>query len=126
MAQLMSIKRNVEIPPGIIQVPAVFHVSQYDVGTRLILGLLNNNTNYTIPDGTTAIIRGRRPDNTTFPEVTCTIDSTSELKFNLTAEMSAIPGPVVCEGVMTSGTNVCATTNFIIDVERSPIYEAET
>lgn len=120
MAQLMSIKKNVDVQPG-VGVPAIFHCSQGDKGTRIILGLLNNNDSYTIPEGTTAIIRGSRADGTLFTEITADIDTTTEIKFNLTEDMTSVPGPVECEAVMTSGSaNVIGTTNFIIDVEKSP------
>lgn len=120
MAQLMSIKNNVDVQPG-VGVPAIFHCSQGDKGTRIILGLLNNNDSYTIPEGTTAIIRGSRADGTLFTEITADIDTTTEIKFNLTEDMTSVAGPVECEAVMTSGTaNVIGTANFIIDVERSP------
>lgn len=116
----MSIKNNVDVQPG-AGVPAIFHCSQGDKGTRIILGLLNNNDSYTIPEGTTAIIRGSRADGTLFTEITADIDTTTEIKFNLTEDMTSVAGPVECEAVMTSGTaNVIGTANFIIDVERSP------
>ena len=120
MAQLMSIKKNVDVQPG-VGVPAIFHCSQGDKGTRIILGLLNNNDTYTIPEGTTAIIRGSRADGTLFTEITADIDTTTEIKFNLTEDITSVAGPVECEAVMTSGTaNVIGTANFIIDIEKSP------
>lgn len=116
----MSIKKNVDVQPG-VGVPAIFHCSQGDKGTRIILGLLNNNDSYTIPEGTTAIIRGSRADGTLFTEITADIDTTTEIKFNLTEDMTSVPGPVECEAVMTSGTaNVIGTANFIVNVEKSP------
>lgn len=120
MAQLMSIKKNVNVQPG-VGVPEIFHCSQGDKGTRIILGLLNNNDNYTIPEGTTAIIRGSRADGTLFTEITADIDTTTEIKFNLTEDMTSVAGPVECEAVMSSGSaNVIGTANFIINVEKSP------
>lgn len=120
MAQLMSIKKNVDVQPG-VGVPAIFHCSQGDKGTRIILGLLNNNDNYTIPEGTTAIIRGSRADGTLFTEITADIDTTTEIKFNLTEDMTSVAGLVECEAVMTSGSaNIIGTANFIINVEKSP------
>lgn len=116
----MSIKKNVDVQPG-VGVPAIFHCSQGDKGTRIILGLLNNNDTYTIPEGTTAIIRGSRADGTLFTEITADIDTTTEIKFNLTEDMTSVAGPVECEAVMTSGTaNVIGTANFIVNVEKSP------
>ena len=120
MAQLMSIKRNVEMCPGQVSVPAIYHVSQGDKGTRIILGLVNNSANYTIPEGTTATIRGHRADGTLFTEITADVETT-EVKFNLTEDMSAVPGRAECEAVLVSGSaNAIGTANFIIDVEKSP------
>lgn len=120
MAQLMSIKRNVEMCPGQVSVPAIYHVSQGDKGTRIILGLVNNSANYTIPEGTTATIRGHRADGTLFTEITADVETT-EVKFNLTENMSAVPGRAECEAVLASGSaNIIGTANFIIDVEKSP------
>lgn len=120
MAQLMSIKRNVEMCPGQVSVPAIYHVSQGDKGTRIILGLVNNSTNYTIPENTTATIRGHRADGTLFTEITADVETT-EVKFNLTEDMSTVPGRAECEAVLASGSaNIIGTANFIIDVEKSP------
>ena len=120
MAQLMSIKRNLEVCPGNVNVPAIFHVSQGDKGTRIILGLVNNGQDYTIPESTTATIRGSRPDGTLFTEFAAEVETT-EIKFNLPEEMTTVPGPVLCEAVMVNGSaNTTATTNFILDVEPSP------
>lgn len=123
MALLMSIKRNVNVSPG-AGTPAIYHASQGDKGTRIILGLLADNADYTIPDGTTAIIRGTRGDGTIFEEITAEV-ATTEIKFNLTEDMTSVPGPVECEAVMSSGSaNVLGTANFIIDVEQSSIGDA--
>lgn len=120
MAQLMSIKRNVDVCPGQVSVPAVYHVSQGDKGTRIILGLINNGENYTIPADTTAFIRGHRSDGTLFTEITADVDTT-EIKFNLTEDMTEVPGRVECEAVMANGSaNITSTANFVIDVEKSP------
>ena len=114
---LVTTKRNVDVLPG-QAAPTVFHCSQHDVGATVILGLVNAGGNFSIPSGVTAIIQGSCSNGAVFTPVTATV-SGSDITFNLSAEMTSIAGPTVCEAVLSKDTDVLGTANFILDVEPS-------
>lgn len=116
---LISIKRDVDLQPG-LSAPAVFHCSQGDVGTTIMLGLLNGGVDYPITTSTEIQISGSRSTGEVFSSVTATW-SGSTVSFNLTAEMTADPGPTLCEAVLTRGTDILGTANFILAVEENPM-----
>lgn len=119
MAELVSIKRNVDVSPG-QAAPAVFHCSQGDVGSKLILGLLNNGTAYSIPSGVTVTIEGSESNGSIFTPISATA-SGSDITFYLTGEMTAVAGPAICQAVLKSGSNILGTANFTLEVESSPM-----
>lgn len=119
MAELVSIKRNVDVSPG-QAAPAVFHCSQGDVGSKIILGLLNNGTAYAIPSGVTVTIEGSESNGSIFTPISATV-SGSDITFYLTGEMTAVAGPAICQAVLKSGSNILGTANFTLEVESSPM-----
>lgn len=119
MAELVSIKRNVDVSPG-QAAPAVFHCSQGDVGSKIILGLLNNGTAYSIPSGVTVTIEGSESNGSIFTPISATA-SESDITFYLTGEMTAVAGPAICQAVLKSGSNILGTANFTLEVESSPM-----
>ena len=119
MAELVSIKRNVDVSPG-QAAPAVFHCSQGDVGSKIILGLLNNGTTYAIPSGVTVTIEGSESNGSIFTPISATA-SGSDITFYLTGEMTAVAGPAICQAVLKSGSNILGTANFTLEVESSPM-----
>lgn len=119
MAELVSIKRNVDVSPG-QAAPAVFHCSQGDVGSKLILGLLNNGTAYSIPSGVTVTIEGSESNGSIFTPISATAYG-SDITFYLTGEMTAVAGPAICQAVLKSGSNILGTANFTLEVESSPM-----
>lgn len=116
---LISIKRNVDLQPG-LNAPAVFNCSQSDKGTTIMLGLMNGGNDYTVPSGVTITIRGSRSNGAVFTPVSAT-SSGSTVSFTLTEEMTDTAGPTLCEAVLEQGNNVLGTANFIINVEGSPM-----
>jgi len=119
LAELVSIKRNVDVSPG-QAAPAVFHCSQGDVGSKIILGLLNNGTAYSIPSGVTVTIEGSESNGSIFTPISATA-SGSDITFYLTGEMTAVAGPAICQAVLKSGSNILGTANFTLEVESSPM-----
>ena len=119
MAELVSIKRNVDVSPG-QAAPAVFHCSQGDAGSKIILGLLNNGTAYSIPSGVTVTIEGSESNGSIFTPISATA-SGSDITFYLTGEMTAVAGPAICQAVLKSGSNILGTANFTLEVESSPM-----
>lgn len=120
MALLLSLKRTVDLEPG-LTTPQVFHVSQNDVGTRLYVALEQGGTAYTIPDGTTAKVQGCNALGEPFEAITATV-SASEVYFTITDQnVTQFAGNAKCEVVLTNGTNILGTANFIVAVEASPM-----
>ena len=120
MALLLSLKRTVDLEPG-LTTPQVFHVSQNDVGTRLYVALEQGGTAYTIPDGTTAKVQGCNALGEPFEAITATV-SASEVYFTITdQDVTQFAGNAKCEVVLTNGTNILGTANFIVAVEASPM-----
>lgn len=120
MALLLSLKRTVDLEPG-LTTPQVFHVSQNDVGTRLYVGLEQGGTAYTIPDGTTAKVQGCNALGEPFEAITATV-SASEVYFTITDQnVTQFAGNAKCEVVLTNGTNILGSANFIVAVEASPM-----
>ena len=120
MALLLSLKRTVDLEPG-LTTPQVFHVSQNDVGTRLYVGLEQGGTAYTIPENTTAKVQGCNALGEPFEAITATV-SASEVYFTITdQDVTQFAGNAKCEVVLTNGTNILGTANFIVAVEASPM-----
>ena len=120
MALLLSLKRTVDLEPG-LTAPQVFHVSQNDVGTKLYVGLEQGGTAYTIPEGTTAKVQGCNALGEPFEAITATV-SASEVYFTITdQDVTQFAGNAKCEVVLTNGTNILGTANFVVAVEASPM-----
>lgn len=120
MALLLSLKRTVDLEPG-LTTPQVFHVSQNDVGTKLYVGLEQGGTAYTIPENTTAKVQGCNALGEPFEAITAIV-STNEVYFTITdQDVTQFAGNAKCEVVLTNGTNILGTANFIVAVEASPM-----
>ena len=106
---------DLELQPG--GAPPVIYASAGDIGRPFEANLYWNGSAWTAT-GTTAKIRGKKPDKTVF-EYDATV-SGSNATFSTTEQMTIIPGPVECELVFTQGNDVIATANFVLIVEGSP------
>ena len=104
--------------------PVVVHVNQCDQGTgRLIAHLYHNDNPYT-PTNATAIIQGTKPDKKGFGYSGVTI-SGNTVTANLTEQMTAVPGEVRTQFVITDGYGVTGTFAFILEVQASAL-DADT
>ena len=104
--------------------PVVVHVNQCDQGTgRLIAHLYHNDNPYT-PTNATAIIQGTKPDKKGFGYSDVTI-SGNTVTANLTEQMTAVPGEVRTQFVITDGYGVTGTFAFILEVQASAL-DADT
>ena len=104
--------------------PVVVHVNQCDQGTgRLIAHLYHNDNPYT-PTNATAIIQGTKPDKKGFGYSDVTI-SGNTVTANLTEQMTAVPGEVRTQFVITDGYGVTGTFAFILKVQASAL-DADT
>lgn len=114
--------------------------SQYDTGGRTLTFNLVTEVDYfgnktteglTIPEGAKASIRGTKPDGNGF-DYDAVLEGYS-VTFDITEQMTAVYGNVVCEIVIYTGTpptdvdpasddyKQVATANFILEVERAAL-----
>lgn len=100
--------------------PVIIPVSQYDTGSRILaFTLYNAQQPFTIPDGTTAMIGGTKPDGHAF-EYACAI-SGQTITCTITEQMTAAAGYTDCEITLSKDMERLATANFKLHVERSAL-----
>lgn len=111
---------NLNLIPG--AVPPRIKVSQYDFGSRTLQFTLFNGTSHFTTASLTARIQGTKPDNHGF-----SYDATYDegvVTADITRQMTACAGAVICELVIVDGSNnELGTGNFILDVEPSALSE---
>lgn len=108
------------IPEG---VRPVVYVSQYDnQPNALRFSLFVNNQSFTIPNGAGVLINGHKPDNTAFSYQAASI-SGNTVTCNVTQQMTAVPGDVLCELRIRTNSQVIGTLNFILRVEPAPLND---
>lgn len=111
---------SLDMTPGTI--PAVVHLSQYDIGEREMKFLLYAGSKpYSPPDGSTVTIRGGKPDGTIY-EYSCNT-SGNAVTVQPTEQMTAVKGFHDAEIRVYNGTNIIGSANLRIMVEPSPFPE---
>lgn len=104
--------------PG--SVPPVIHVSQYDTDEdALVFNLHMGSVPFTA--GSTATIEGTKPDKTGFTYAASYSDNV--VTADLTEQMTAVSGAVMCEIRITDGTNTVGTQNFVLMVEPAALAD---
>lgn len=112
---LVTHKFKLDLTPGASR--QVLYTSQGDIGRPFEADLYWNGSPWTAT-GTTASIRGKKPDDTVF-DYTATVSGTA-VTFETTEQMTIISGPVECELVFSNDGDVIASANFVLMVEDSP------
>lgn len=108
------------IPSG---VRPVIHCSQYDNNLSAIrFKLYKDNADFTIPSGAAVIINGYKPDNTGFSYAASAI-SGNVATIDMTQQMTAIAGDVLCELRVRTENQIIGTLNFILRVEPAPLQD---
>jgi len=108
------------IPSG---VRPVIHCSQYDNNLSAIrFKLYKDNTEFVIPTGAAVIINGYKPDNTGFSYAASAI-SGNVATINVTQQMTAIAGDVLCELRVRTENQIIGTLNFVLRVEPAPLTD---
>lgn len=114
-----TIKLNL-IPGGVLP---VVYASQYDNQVNaLIFELYNGATPYTVPSGTAILINGTKPDKTGFSYSAASITDNVAI-CNVTQQMTAVDGDVLCELRLRTATQIIGSINFILRVERSALND---
>lgn len=105
------------------------YAKQYDENTRDVhITLYDGGVMWSIPAGTTAVVRYRKPDKKSgiYDELpngdpACIVNTGSgTVNITLAPEMLTCPGDVLVDVVLVSGNDALATFNFVVNVERSP------
>ena len=108
------------IPSG---VRPVIHCSQYDNNLSAIrFKLYKDNAEFTIPSGAAVIINGYKPDNTGFSYAASAI-SGNIATMDVTQQMTAIAGDVLCELRVRTESQIIGTLNFVLRVEPAPLTD---
>lgn len=105
--------------------PLVVYCSQFDSKSRrLRFNLYKDNVAFSMPSGASATIVGTKPDLTGF-NYTMTV-SGSSVYIDIEDQMTAVPGPVLCEVKITSANNErLGTSNFTLYVEKAA-FDSDT
>lgn len=106
------------IPQG---VAPIIHVSQYDKGQTWLFNLFVGDSTFSVPTGSTVTIQGTKPDKTGF-QYTCTY-SGNVVTATEQAQMTVIAGKVPCELAITKNSELLASLNFYIEVERAALAD---
>ena len=108
------------IPSG---VRPVIHCSQYDNNLSAIrFKLYKDNAEFTIPSGAAVIINGYKPDSTGFSYAASAI-SGNMATIDMTQQMTAIAGDVLCELRVRTESQIIGTLNFVLRVEPAPLTD---
>ena len=121
---------DLNLSPG--DVPLHIPVSQYDAASRtLVFNLFSSDGTISLPNGTSAEIRGTKPDGNGF-SYAATISGTT-VTVVVTEQMAAVAGKVLCEIVLYKGTPATtespasndyqqiATAYFVLQVKRAAL-----
>ena len=102
--------------------PVTVHVSQFDAGSRtLTFKLLDESTTFTIPSGMTATFNGVKPDGFVFTYPMTVNIAAGTVSVDVTEQMTAVAGDVLCEVALFLSDERLGTANLILSVERSPL-----
>lgn len=113
---------NLNLIPG--QVLPRVNVSQYDSGTRTLrMTLFNGEQIFNVPSGASGYIQGTKPDRTGFQYAATVTAGSNIVTIDITQQMTAVKGEVVCELVLANGDDRIATVNFIIYVEPAALAD---
>lgn len=104
---------DLNLIPG--RVLPMVNVSQYDKDSRTLEFTIYNGDQSFDLTGLTAYIQGLKPDGHGF-NYSATV-STGKITADVTEQMTAVSGRVMCEVIIMSGADRIGTGNFILNVE---------
>ena len=96
---------------------ASVRLNQYDEDFNLKINLFSRNGNFSAPSGTTALIRGTKPDGNAF-SADCSINGTV-VTVTGDQQMTAAAGRAVFELSLRRNGKELNTANFILDIEQA-------
>lgn len=109
------------IPGGVLP---IVYASQFDVQADAVTFTLYSGASlFSMPSGTGVLVNGKKPDVTGF-SYSASYASGSTVRINITKQMTAVAGDVMCELRLSRGSEEVGTCNFILRVEKSPLDDA--
>lgn len=120
---MITQRTRLDMRPG--GVLPVVHVSQYDNdAAALIFDLYDGGELFSVPTGSSVLLNGLKPDNYGFSYQAASI-SGNTVVCNLTTQMTAVAGAVVCELRVRNGagTQIIGSCNFILQVEAAALTD---
>ena len=115
---MTELNTNLDIIPS--GVAKTIRVSQYDHKSRnIIIRLLNNKSDFTIPSGSTVQIRGTKPSGKGF-SYNCSF-SGSKVTVEIMDQMTAEAGKIPCEIVLLNGDKILGSEVFNLLVEKTTL-----
>ena len=106
--------------PG--KMPIRVRASQYDKVLRVIsMKLLNGDSPFIVPSGSTVLVRGTKKDLTGF-EYQCTY-SNDVVEFEVRDQMTVLPGKYPAEIRVVKDNQIIGSANFEFDIEESPLSD---
>ena len=113
--------RRINMVPG--EVPVYIHMSQYDTDVVLQFELYASEGTFVVEQGTTALIRGTKPDGNGI-----SLDAEIETEGGITTvtveviqQMTAVAGKALYELSLRKDNVELNTANFVLDIERAPL-----
>ena len=100
------------------------NVSQYDSGSRTLeMAIYNGNERFALSGAYTATIQGTKPDNRGF-QYAAAIDTVNNvITADVTEQMTAVFGDVICEVEIYYGADRIGTGNFVLAVEKAALSD---
>lgn len=95
------------------------HLSQYDTDFRLLVSLFSSDGTFSLENGTTAAIRGTKPDGNGY-SADCSLDiATGIVTIEGHQQMTSVAGKSVYELTLYKDGKELSTVNFFLIVERA-------
>ena len=113
---------NLNLIPG-RALPRI-NATQYDYGSRtMTFAIYNGDQRFTLASGMTAQIQGTKPDKHGFSYAATVSTANNIITANLTQQMTAVAGDVLCELVISKSGERIGTLNFILAVQQAALNE---
>ena len=113
---------NLNLIPG-RALPRI-NATQYDYGSRtMTFAIYNGDQRFTLASGMTAKIEGTKPDKHGFSYAATVSTANNIITANLTQQMTAVAGDVLCEIVISKSGERIGTLNFILAVQQAGLNE---
>ena len=120
---MRTLTQPLNMSPG--GIPPVIHVSQYDSDFAIVFTLFSTVGDFTIENGTTAMVRGTKSSGTGYSADATINISAKTVTVTGNAQMTATAGQNVFEITLLKGNKEISSKNFILLCERAAL-DADT